>query len=98
MRDSKILRKHTETLQKFIDTLPKELNQYQIEMLVKKNYPTLYNDYPFIVKAMARRQDMTMLETMLKQIETIQSGQKTKEEVEDKLGKELFNKFVKDKI
>ena len=64
------------------------------ELEIMHTYPEFYDSYPFLVKKICKGGDLNMLETMFKNLEKVESGEKSLAGVELKLGKELASQYL----
>ena len=64
------------------------------ELQIIEDYPEFYQSYPFLVKKVCKGDDLDMLEVMFKKLELVESGEKSLENVENKLGKELASQYL----
>jgi len=69
----------------------------------KENYffdkhPDIMNNYPFLVSQICSGGDLSMLDRMLVDLEQIEKGQRSKEEVDTTLGKDLATKYIDPKL
>ena len=80
----------------------KQLSKFDIEMMLITELPELYNDYPWLIKSFSKANNiedfMTMINKMVTALETVAKGDETLAAVEMKLGQELFDHYVGDKI
>ena len=65
-----------------------------IEMELIEKYPDFYNEYPFIIKKIIKGDDLAMLDVFFRQLEQVQSGNKSLEKVEYNLGQDLAKKYI----
>jgi hypothetical protein len=69
-------------------------DSFDFEMKIMELYPEFYQSNPFLVKKIARREDLSMLDKMLQQLENVESGNKSLASVELKLGEELADQYL----
>lgn len=67
---------------------------FDFEMAIIESHPEFYQSYPFLVKRLCKRGDMSMLYKMLEQLEKVESGNKSLAGVELNLGEELANQYL----
>jgi hypothetical protein len=83
-------------LTELIETMKSKGNndilEHELEFM--HTYPEFYNSYPFLVKKVCKGGDLSMLETMFKNLEKVESGEKSLAGVELKLGKELASQYL----
>ena len=75
----------------------KEKGNYNIvdhELEVMNQYPEFYQSYPFLVKKVCKGDDLNMLDIMFDNLEKVESGDKSLESVETKLGKNLASMYL----
>jgi hypothetical protein len=83
-------------LTEFINTL-KEQNittPFEVEMEIMMKYPMFYQEYPFLVKKLCKGDDLSMVYTMLENLDSVQKGEKSLASVELNLGEQLANKYL----
>ena len=71
-----------------------ENNIFNLEMNICEMFPEFYDDYPFLVKKICKGDDIETLYKMLNCLNHVETGKKSLEEVEHKLGNELLNKYM----
>ena len=77
------------------------LKKYHIDEYEKKlaeYVPAFKEEYPFLFKMIISGQDLSMLDLFLDNIESIDKGEKSLNDVRNDLGQILHNKYVKDKL
>ena len=67
---------------------------FDFEMSVLELYPEFYESHPFLVKTLCKREDLSILNKMLDQLTSVESGTKSFAGVELKLGEELANQYL----
>jgi len=70
----------------------KEVFDFELELMTV--FPEFYEKYPFLVKRLCKRSDLTVLYQMLDNLEQVEKGNKSLASVEHTLGDELANKFL----
>jgi hypothetical protein len=68
---------------------------FHVEMDLMEKYPDFYEKYPFLVKKLCKKDDVSMLYKMLENLEAIEKGDKSMASVEYSLGNELSEKYLK---
>jgi len=76
------------------DKRRQNVESLDIEMALIEKYPDFYNEYPFIIKKIVKGDDLAMLDVFFKQLEQVQSGNKSLEKVEYNLGQDLAKKYI----
>jgi hypothetical protein len=81
----------------------KHKTAFQLEVLLMEKYSDFAQDFPFLVKKIAKRDKMEYLDIMLKGIESIENKEKSIETVEQEIGDPLAERFYypsldKDKV
>jgi hypothetical protein len=66
--------------------------EFEMEIMVK--HPEFYQQYPFLVKKLCKGDDITMIYTMLENLDAVQKGDKSLASVELKLGEQLASKYL----
>lgn len=69
-------------------------NSFDFEMDIMESHPEFYQSHPFLVKKLCKREDISMLDKMLNQLEIVESGNKSLSGVEVKLGEELASEYL----
>ena len=64
------------------------------ELEILHTYPEFYESYPFLVKKVCKGGDLSMLDTMFKNLEKIESGDDTLKDVEINLGNKLASQYL----
>ena len=82
----------------------KELNQqnikdeFEIELKIMENYPESYQNYPFLIKKLCKKDDISMVYHMLNNLKKVESGESSFEKIEHTLGEELAHKYLYPKL
>jgi hypothetical protein len=83
-------------LNKLIDEMKLKGNndilEHELEIL--HTYPEFYDAYPFLVKKVCKGGDLNMLDTMFKNLEIVESGDKSLASVELNLGNKLAAQYL----
>jgi transcriptional regulator of heat shock response len=69
-------------------------DNFDNEIKILELYPEFYDSYPFLVKKLCKNSDMDILYKMLEQLEQVENGNKTLNNVELSLGKELADQYL----
>ena len=69
-------------------------NPFESELYIMETYPEFYQEYPFLVKQICKKDDLTMLYKMLGLLDNIEKGKDTLDNVEKNLGQELANDYI----
>jgi hypothetical protein len=79
-----------------IDIKKKDTNNlpFDCEMEIMMKYPEFYQEHPFLVKKLTKGDDLTMVYTMLENLDSVQNGNKSLASVELNLGEQLANKYL----
>ena len=72
----------------------KKRDKFQYEFAVGELFPTFAKEYPFLFRKIANGDDLTMLFKMLDSITSVNKGEMTTIQVEQKLDNELANLYV----
>lgn len=67
---------------------------FDFELEIMTQYPEFYDKYPFLVKKLCKRDDISMLYKMFDNIDKIEKGEKSMSSVELNLGEELANTYL----
>ena len=70
----------------------KDVFEFELELL--EVFPEFYDKYPFLVKKLCKRGDLSILYKMIDNLEQIENGDKSMASVEMNLGQDLANKFL----
>jgi hypothetical protein len=96
--DIKIIKDKIETCKK------KNLKTFDIEMTIMTELPEQYDSYPWLIKMFSKCKDneyetfINYLTKMVTSLESVSKGESTLASVEMKLGQELYDKYVADKV
>jgi lantibiotic modifying enzyme len=77
---------------------------FDTEMTIMTELPEQYDNYPWLIKMFSKCKDheydsfITYLNKMVSSLESVVKGDSTLAAVEMKLGQELFDKYVSDKV
>ena len=92
-----IIKEKVELIQKSIKKI--EYNgikdPFQIELILMDEYPDFYQSYPFIVKKLCKKDDISMLYQMFNNLEKVETGNKSLASVELDLGDKLAKLYIK---
>lgn len=69
-----------------------DILEHELEIL--HTYPEFYESYPFLVKKVCKGGDLSMLDTMFKNLEKVESGDKSLAAVELNLGNKLASQYL----
>jgi hypothetical protein len=67
---------------------------FDLELEIMESHPEFYQTHPFLVKKLCKREDLSMLNKMLEQLQKVESGNKSLSGVELNLGEELANEYL----
>ncbi len=73
-------------------------NPSDLQILFTKAHPEIYKKYATVVKTICRKDDLTILNKMIKSLEQVNKGKKTMKEVSNNLGEELADKYLYPKV
>ena len=68
---------------------------FEKECYILEKYNDFYENHKHLVKRLCKKEDMSFLNKMFKELENVQTGKKSLIEVETNLGNELADKFIK---
>ena len=71
-----------------------ETDSFKHELQILELYPEFYDNYPFLVKKICKNDDMNMLYKMFENLQEIENGDTTINNVELKLGNELASQYL----
>ena len=89
---------------KLIDTELKNMiahgytDPFENELKILELYPEFYDNYPFLIKKICKRQDIEMVYHMLNKLKQVEDGQTTLNHIEKELGEQLADKYLKKSI
>jgi hypothetical protein len=69
-------------------------NAFESELYIMETYPEFYQEYPFLVKKICKKENLSMLYKMLGLLDNIEKGNDTLNNVEKNLGEELANNYL----
>jgi hypothetical protein len=69
-----------------------DILEHELEIL--HVYPEFYDSYPFLVKKICKGDNLSMLDTMFKNLEKVESGDRSLASVELKLGNKLASQYL----
>ena len=69
-------------------------NAFESELYIMETYPDFYQEYPFLVKQICKKEDLTMLYKMFGLLNNIENNKDTLDNVEKNLGQELAHNYV----
>jgi hypothetical protein len=69
-------------------------DSFEIEMKILETFPEQYQTYPFLIKKLCKKEDISMVYHMLENLEKVDSGEQSFQNVESTLGKQLANKYL----
>ena len=91
-----------ETIENINKDIEKDINKnksvFELELYIMTEYPEFYNNYPFLVKKICKKEDIQMLYKMFNNLNDVESGNKTLANVETKLGVELAQQYIYPKL
>ena len=82
----------------------KKLKTFDTEMTIMTELPEQYDSYPWLIKMFSKCKDheyetfISYLTKMVNSLESVTKGESTLASVEMKLGQELYDKYVADKV
>lgn len=76
----------------------KKTNQYEFERVMGEFVPSFKEEYPFLFRMIISGADLEILNLFLNNMEAIDNGNKSFDEVKNDLAQVLHNKYVADKI
>ena len=99
LTDPKVIKKTIKQIQKYL--LQPEIkklkhNKVMHEVAVRDKFPNFEKRYPFLIKCVIKGDDLSMLDDMLKSIDSVRKGNDTLQNVEVGIGKKLFKDFLVD--
>ena len=70
----------------------KDAFEFELELL--EVFPEFYDAYPFLVKKICKRGDLSILYKMLENLDQVEQGNKSLSNVEHNLGEDLAKQFL----
>jgi hypothetical protein len=67
---------------------------FQFELELLEVFPEFYDKYPFLVKKLCKRGDLSVLYKMIDNLEQIENGNKSMASVEMNLGEDLAKQYL----
>ena len=67
---------------------------FEYELKILTDFPEFYDEYPFLVKKLCKKDDINILYKMLDNLDMVENGNKSLASVEHNLGSELANKYL----
>ena len=67
---------------------------FEFEMEILQVFPEFYDGYPFLVKKICKRGDLSMLYKMMGKLEDVEQGKNSLASVELNLGNDLAEKYL----
>jgi hypothetical protein len=71
---------------------------FDLELELLEVFPEFYDQYPFLVKKICKKDDLTFLYKMLENLDMVEKGDKSMATVELNLGEELAGKYLYPKV
>jgi hypothetical protein len=69
-------------------------NAFESELYIMETYPDFYQEYPFLVKKLCKKDNLSTLYKMLGLLYNIEKGDETLGNVETNLGQELAQEYL----
>ena len=88
-----VVKQQVMVIQQYINKNP-DKDEFDLEMELMESLPEFYEDYPFLVKKLCKRDDVSMLYTMIDKLEKVEKGDETLASVEYNLGNNLAEKYL----
>ena len=90
------IKKNIDNINKRIQELVKQgkTESFDIEIVLLEEMPEFYDEYPFLVKRLCKRENNDFLFKMLDNLEAVDKGKKSLATTELKLGEELAEKYL----
>jgi hypothetical protein len=92
-----LIKSNVNEIQETISQNP-NTDPFDLELKFMESHPEFYYQYPFLVKKLCKKEDITMLFTMLSNLDQVEKGEKSLASVELKLGDELANQYIYPKM
>ena len=70
-------------------------DSFDHELEIMTVLPDFYSEYPFLVKKVCKKEDISFLHKMIDNLEQVQNVDKSLSSVEYNLGNELATKYIK---
>lgn len=91
------IKQNVREIQEIISLNP-NADPFDLELKFMESHPEFYQQYPFLVKKLCKKEDISMLFKMLSNLDQVEKGEKSLASVELKLGNELANQYIYPKI
>lgn len=91
-------------MDKIEDCKNKKFTTFDTEMCIMTELPEQYDSYPWLIKMFSKCKEneyesfINYLTKMITSLESVSKGESTLASVEMKLGQELYDKYVADKV
>ena len=69
-------------------------SSFDFEMSILESHAEFYQQHPFLVKKLCKREDISFLYKMLDKLNDVEAGTKSLASVELKLGEDLANQYL----
>ena len=88
---------NVQEIQEIISQNP-NTDPFDFELKFMESHPEFYQQHPFLVKKLCKKEDISMLFKMLTNLDQVEKGEKSLASVELKLGDELANQYIYPKM
>jgi len=92
-----LIKSNVSEIQEIISQNP-NADPFDLELKFMESHPEFYQQYPFLVKKLCKKEDISMLFKMLSNLDQVEKGEKSLASVELKLGNELANQYIYPKM
>lgn len=92
-----LIKSNVSEIQEIISQNPHS-DPFDLELKFMESHPEFYHQYPFLVKKLCKKEDISMLFKMLTNLDQVEKGEKSLASVELKLGNELADQYIYPKM
>jgi hypothetical protein len=91
------IKSNVSEIQEIISQNP-NTDPFDLELKFMESHAEFYQQHPFLVKKLCKKEDISMLFTMLSNLSQVENGEKSLASVELNLGNQLANKYIYPKM
>lgn len=91
------IKSSVQEIQEIISQNP-NADPFDLELKFMESHPEFYQEHPFLVKKLCKKEDISMLFKMLSNLDQVEKGEKSLASVELNLGNQLANKYIYPKM
>ena len=97
--DTPIIKNNINLINSYIEELNKNniIKDVEIELIIMDKFEDFYNKYPFLVKKLCKKEDITILYKMLEKLDDVEYKNQNFVKVENDLANDLANIYLYNK-